>query len=110
MYARAVADDVGSTDARIRFAIANRRLVEVRYGGTVRIAEPHDYGIQNGRDRLLVFQLRGPARLGHRPIGWRLLELSKIQGLTVLEDSFRGSRGQSHSDHQEWEVVYARVT
>ena len=105
----AAVDDIGSADARIRFAIANRRLVDVRYSGTTRIAEPHDYGVQNGRERLLVFQLRGPARPGHTAIGWRLLETSKIEALTVLDDTFKGSRGQAHSDHHEWEVVYARV-
>jgi hypothetical protein len=104
-----VADDIGSTAARIQFAIANRQLVEVRYSGSTRVAEPHDYGIQNGRERLLVFQLRGMARPGHTAIGWRLLEVSKIQALTVLDDSFKGSRGQSHSAHYKWEVIYARV-
>jgi hypothetical protein len=106
-YAQGVVDVIGSTGARIRFAIANRRLVEVRYSGTARVAEPHDYGIQNGRERLLVFQLRGPAP--HTPIGWRLLEMSKIEALIVLDDTFAGSRGQSHSAHYEWEVIYARV-
>jgi hypothetical protein len=109
VYARGVADDIGSTGARIRFAIANRRLVEVRYGGTTRVAEPHDYGIQKGRERLLVFQRHGPARAGHTPTGWRLLEVSTIEALTVLDDTFEGSRGQSHSAHHQWEVVYARV-
>lgn len=99
----------GSTDARIRFAIANRRLVEVRYGGAARIAEPHDYGVQHGRARLLAFQLRGPARPGQAPMGWRLLDLSKIEALAVLDDTFEGSRGQSHRAHYEWEIVYARV-
>jgi len=96
-------------DARIRFAITNRRLVEVCYSGTTRIAEPHDYGVQIGRERLLMFQLRGPARRGKTPTGWRLLELSKIEALTVLEETFTGSRGQSHAAHYDWEVVYARV-
>jgi hypothetical protein len=101
--------DNGSTDARIRTAIADRRLVEVRYQGTMRIAEPHDYGIQNGRERLLVFQRLGPARPGHASTGWRLLERSKIEALTVLEESFEGSRGQAHSAHHQWETVYQRV-
>lgn len=99
-----------STGARIRFAIEHRRLVEVRYGGTTRVAEPHDYGVQDSRDRLLVFQLRGPARPGHSPTGWRLLDVSKIESLTVLDDTFAGSRGQSHSAHHRWEIVYARVS
>jgi hypothetical protein len=104
-----VVDDVLSTSARIRFAIANRRLIEVRYSGAIRVVEPHDYGIQNGHERLLVFQLRGPARPGHSPIGWRLFEISRIETLTVLDDTFKGSREQSHHDHYQWEVIYARV-
>lgn len=99
----------GSTAARIRFAIENRRLVEVRYGGTTRVAEPHDHGVLNGRERVLVFQLRGPARPGHTSTGWRLLEISKIEALTVLDDTFKGSRGQAHSAHYVWETVYSRV-
>jgi hypothetical protein len=99
----------GSTDARIRTAIADKRLVEVRYQGTARIAEPHDYGIQNGRERLLVFQRRGPARPGHASTGWRLFERAKIEALTVLDETFEGSRGQSHSAHYQWDAVYGRV-
>ena len=101
-------DDL-STDARIRFAIDNRRLIEVRYKRATRIAEPHDYGVQNGEERLLVFQRRGPARPGHPPIGWGRFETSKIEALTVLDNTFKGSRGQSYRDHCQWDVIYARV-
>ena len=94
-------DEIESTGDRIRFAIANRRLVEVRYSGTTRIAEPHDYGIQKGRERLLVYQLHGPARPGQTAIGWRLLEVSKIEALGVLDGAFAGSRGQSYDAHDE---------
>jgi hypothetical protein len=102
-------DDTGSTSARIRFAIANRRLAEVRYGGSTRLIEPHDYGVQSGRERLLVFQRRGPARPGHKPIGWRLLEVPKIEAFTILDGTFAGSRVRSQGTHYDWEVVYARV-
>jgi hypothetical protein len=101
--------EVGSNDERIRFAIANRRLVGVSYGGTMRVAEPHDYGVQNGRERLLVFQLRGPSRSGRSPTGWRLLDTGKIESLAVLDEAFAGSRGESHRGHLQWDVVYARV-
>ncbi len=102
-------DDLGSIGLRIRFAIASRRLVEVRYGGATRVAEPHDYGIQNGRERLFVYQLRGPTRLDQAATGWRLLDVSKIERCDVLDETFKGSRGQSHHDHHEWQTVYARV-
>lgn len=105
-----VLDDFGSLGERIRFAIENRRLITVGYSGSSRVVEPHDYGVQNGRERLLVFQLRGPARPSRTPLGWRLLDLQKIELLTVLDETFAGSRGHSHSDHYQWGIVYARVT
>ncbi len=71
------------------------------YQGTARIAEPHDYGIQNGCERLLVFQRRGPARPGHAVDRVAPLERSKIEALTVLNETFEGSRGQSHSAHYQ---------
>jgi hypothetical protein len=37
-----------SLDAELHTAIADKRLIELRYEGAVRIAEPHDYGVQNG--------------------------------------------------------------
>jgi hypothetical protein len=48
----------GSLDRQLRFAIAHTRLIEVRYGGRLRVAEPHDYGIMNGSPKVLVYQLR----------------------------------------------------
>ena len=104
-----MASETDSIDVHIRFAIANRRLIEFRYGGGVRLAEPHDYGVQHDRARLLVFQLRGPARPGQGVVGWRLLELSKIDALAVLDETFAGSRGQSHRAHHQWDVLWARV-
>ena len=49
-----------SLDARIRRAIAEKRLLEIRYKRAVRLVEPHDYGVIDGTERLLIFQLRGP--------------------------------------------------
>ncbi len=41
-------------------AIQEKRLIEFIYkSGAVRIAEPHDYGILDGVERLLAFQLSG---------------------------------------------------
>jgi hypothetical protein len=41
-----------SLDARIRRAIAEKRLLEIRYTRAVRLAEPHDYGVIDGTERL----------------------------------------------------------
>jgi hypothetical protein len=97
-------------DQRLRFAIGNKRLLEIRYHGRRRTAEPHDYGLQKGAERLLVYQLRAPVdRSGKSVRGWRLLDVSQIEDCVVLDEAFPGSRGDSHRQHLEWEVLYARV-
>lgn len=97
-----------SLDARIRRAIAEKRLLELRYKRAVRLAEPHDYGVIDGTGRLLIFQLGGPDS-GKGAVGWRLLDVAKIEGCVVTEQTFAGSRGQSHQQHYQWETLYARV-
>jgi hypothetical protein len=100
-----------SVDGQLRFAIAGKRLLEVSYKGSARLVEPHDYGVQNAKDRVLVFQRRvisgGP---GRRPFGWRLFEVSLIERCVVTEETFKGSRGRPHQSHNVWDVLYARVT
>ena len=100
-----------SIDEQLRFAIANRRLIQVGYRGDLRVAEPHDYGMQHGSANLLIYQLRGSGRTpGARERGWKMLNVSKIDTCVVLDETFRGSRGESSQHHLAWEVVYARVT
>ena len=98
-----------SLDERIRRAIAEKRLLEIRYKRAVRLAEPHDYGVIDGTERLLIFQLHGPDS-GKGAVGWRLLDVVKIESCVVTDQTFAGSRGQSHQQHYQWETLYARVT
>jgi hypothetical protein len=99
-------------DDALRFAIANRRLIEFTYHDARRVAEPHDYGRQKGTTKLLVFQstsVGGGAAKNRSVRGWRLLELEKITALSVLDATFPGSRGGAHHQHYTWDEVYARV-
>ena len=95
-------------DERIRRAIAEKRLLEIRYKRAVRLVEPHDYGVIDGTKRLLIFQRHGPDS-GNGAVGWRLLDLVKIESCEVTDQAFAGSRGQSHQQHYQWETLYARV-
>lgn len=100
-----------SVDEQLRFAIENKRLLEIRYKGDARTAEPHDYGVFRGTERLNVFQLRGPVRSPQRSAkGWRLLDVADIEECAVLTETFAGSRGQSHTNHRDWDIIYARVS
>jgi hypothetical protein len=100
----------GSFDRQLRFAIANKRLIEVRYGGRLRVAEPHDYGIMNRSPKVLVYQLSasGPQRSGTR--GWRLLDVGTISICAVSAQTFKGSRADSSQRHFDWDELFARVT
>ena len=98
-----------SIDARIREAIAGKHVLEVRYKGQVRVVEPHDYGVQKGVGRLLVYQLRATVGSGGHAIGWRLFDVARIESLTVLDTRFKGSRRAAHQEHHTWDVLYARV-
>jgi hypothetical protein len=101
---------VSSIDGQLRFAIANKRLIELSYGGRLRVAEPHDYGVHKGTTRLLIYQRReSGATQAKGRVGWRLLDVSKIEGCVVLDDTFPGSRGGPHQHHHVWDVVYARL-
>jgi hypothetical protein len=101
-----------SIDGQLRFAIANKHLIQFRYHGDRRVAEPHDYGIHNGSAKLLVYQhSRSGSVTGrsHGAQGWRLLDVAKIVECAVLEATFLGSRGEAHHRHYSWDVIYARV-
>jgi len=97
-------------DEPLRLAIASKRVIQFRYNGSPRVAEPHDYGVQKGIVKLLAYQLRGPVRAPGKDVtGWRLFHVSRIEECVVLEETFAGSRGQYHLNHLTWDVVYARV-
>jgi hypothetical protein len=99
-----------SLDDQLRFAIANKRLLQFTYHGALRIAEPHDYGVLKRITRLFVYQLRGATHARRsRVVDWKLLHVAKIHDCTVLDETFPGSRRDSHKRHYVWDIVYARV-
>ena len=96
-------------DTRLRFAIANKRLIRFTYESVVRIAEPHDYGLRDGGPKLLAYQRQKAGRKDQKVRGWRWLDLPKIQDCIVLDDSFSGTRETANQHHHHWDVLYARV-
>jgi hypothetical protein len=96
---------VSLIDHQLRTAIARRRLLQFTYRSVTRVAEPHDYGVQRGARRLLIYQIRSTPFSR----GWRLLDVDKIENLVVLERTFAGTRRQADQDHYRWDEVFARV-
>ena len=97
-----------SFDAELRMAIAGKRLVQLRYSDSLRVVEPHDYGIQKGILRLFAYQTRSLDEPFKEP-GWRWFDIPKVAELVVLDQTFKGSRNEPGQRHHEWDVVYARV-
>jgi hypothetical protein len=98
-----------SIDSQLRFAIANKRLIQFTYESALRIAEPHDYGVRGGAPKLLAFQRQKAGRRDRHVRGWRWLDISKVEDCVVLEDSFSGTREAAGQQHHHWDVLYARV-
>ncbi len=91
-------------------AIEGKRLIQLSYSGKLRVVEPHDYGVYKGVARLFVYQVRGASTTqGRQGYGWKLLDVEKIAGCIVLDETFSGSRGDYYEHHLAWETVYARV-
>jgi hypothetical protein len=97
-----------SIDELLRAAITQRRQIRFCYGGTERIAEPHDYGIQNGKTRLLAYQIGGRSNSGHLP-AWRLVDVDGMTQLEVLEKTFSGNRPALSGRRHQWEQLFIRV-
>ena len=103
------ARETTSLHDQLVFAIENKRLIQFAYKGAVRIAEPHDYGVREGAQKVLAYQrwkagVRGPAMRG-----WRSLEASRIGTCVVLDERFPGTRADADQHHQHWDILYARV-
>ena len=92
----------------IRNSIANRNLIEFSYHGYPRVAEPHVYGIKNGKRQILVYQVGGLTSSGKVP-DWRRINLDDIVGLKVAtSQTFAGPREKS-PDYDDWDTVIAAV-
>jgi hypothetical protein len=91
-------------------AISDKRVVEFIYkGGSIRVVEPHDYGLRGGVERLLGFQISGESRSG-TPHGWKRFDVDHITRLRVLERRFPGTRADRVQHHGTWDTLFARVS
>jgi hypothetical protein len=92
----------------IRNAISNRHLIEFSYHGYPRIAEPHVYGIKNGKRQILVYQVGGLTSSGKVP-DWRRINLDDVIGIKVADQTFPGPRVDKSSDYDDWDTVISAV-
>ncbi|WP_447977384.1 hypothetical protein [Candidatus Nitrospira bockiana] len=91
------------------FAIANKRMIAFDYQSYPRIAEPHDYGILGGVERLFIYQVDGGSKSGRLP-DWRLVDVAGITRLRVLDEMFPGGRAVPSGQHKQWDHLFRRVS
>lgn len=92
----------------LKAAIRDRKYISFTYSGMVREAQPAAVGVSRaGNEVLRCYQTAGGhVRPGHE---WDLCDLSRIQGLSVLEKTFENDppgyrRGDRHMTH-----IYAEL-
>lgn len=94
----------------LREAIRRRRSVHLRYGGHLRIVDPHALGVTVGGHRaLLAWQIEGGSR-SDPPTGWRTFLLSEITEATATGRSFtpRSDYHPERANLRDIEVEVAR--
>jgi len=72
-------------------AINTRHQIAFIYQGKPRVVEPHDYGMQNGKARLLSYQTGGQSGSGRLP-DWRWFDVAKMSDFKALDETFPGNR------------------
>lgn len=95
-------------DSTIITAINEKRLLEFSYDGLNRIAEPHVYGVKDGKYELLVYQIRGQSKSGGLP-NWRRVELKKVANIQILDEIFPGRRPTPSGKHSSFDRIIAIV-
>lgn len=78
-------------------AIKNQNVIEFDYEGEPRVVEPHCYGLTAKQNEgLRAFQIDGYSSSGK--MGWKMYDLSKVENLRVLEESFQVREGYNPGD------------
>lgn len=97
-----------SYDQPIRDAIAQQRLLAIRYGARDRVVEPHCYGLNTRNEAVLrAYQIEDETS-GFDRGGWRLFSCEKIETLAVLPRAFM-PRVEYRPDDRAIEIFLARL-
>ena len=94
-------------DQLLRTAIAQTRLLRLRYRNKDRIVEPHDYGKHTGIIKLLTYQVGGSSS-GPLP-NRRWMETELISAAELLDQTFPGGRPTASGKHHKWDELFLRV-
>lgn len=96
-------------DDLIQTAIMSKNIMEFRYQGYHRTAEPHLFGIHKGRKQLLAYQTAGQSASGNIP-GWRRVNVDEMSLAKVTSQTFAGQRPYLSGEHSDFDTILAVVS
>ena len=89
-------------------AIAEKHIVQFKYGGRSRIVEPFCCGINSAENYVLRgFQIRGTDKT--KPLCWRLFELSEMSQLSITKHKFNGKREDYKPEDSAINKTFCRI-
>lgn len=95
-------------NTEIREAIAQRRVLELRYHGYNRVVEPHAYGRDKSSDEILrCYQVGGDSESGER-VGWKLLKVAEAHSVHKLTQTFV-QRPQYRPNDKSMEYMFCQL-
>jgi len=90
-------------------AIKNKNLIEIIYKDYPRTVEPHLVGTKtSGNDALSAWQVDGYSESDRQP-PWRYYTLSKIESITVLNETFTGTRPEYNPNDTTMAIIHCRL-
>ena len=90
-------------------AIKKRMVIRFYYDGGIRIVEPHCHGLSaDGTEVLRAYQIGGHSKSGH-PVGWKLIELSRISGLQHEDTTFTNNRPGYNPGDQSMSSIHCAL-
>lgn len=96
-------------NATVCQAIASRKMLQFYYDGGTRVVEPYCHGISAaGNELLRAYQVSGFRQSGD-PVGWKLLEVGKISGLSIIDWTFTGTCPDYNPNDRATSTTYCRV-
>lgn len=95
---------------RICGAIEERKIIEFRYKGGIRVVEPHCYGIHegSGKEVLSGYQTGGYTESGGTP-DWRTYDISGVSDLKVTDISFLGPRSGYNPEDPRMSEIFCKL-
>ncbi|WP_395055077.1 hypothetical protein [Polaromonas sp.] len=89
-------------------AIAELRVLELRYSGYTRTVEPHAYGRDKSGDEILrCYQTGGGSQSGER-VGWKLLKVADVYAIHTLKAVF-GQRPEYKRNDKAMDYIFCQL-